>query len=353
MVFKGIIDRQPTTKDVLMRGLGSVAGQAIPSFAQSFLQNRQSKKIGEAAKQLTGHDISALPPEFQAKFLDQFAKQQAKQKLLESFLNKNIKPQAGEPLSSPEADLDRSPMDLSSLSSKERGALALVDPNLARLSLEEEKLAHKKSSEQQKLALQETKDYRDSLSSQSRGATELEPVLDQMERLISKGKLTNPVIAKLADKFGLVGILDPSSQQFNALSVGFLKDAKNIFGSRVTNFDLQTYIDKIPRLAQTDQGKKVLIDNFRTLGEASKTRNKVKNQIIRENKGTPPFDLEEEVNRRASPELDKLSEKFNRSFLEASKSPSGKIFMKSPDGIFGEVPPDRLQEALQKGYSLA
>lgn len=221
---------------------------------------------------------------------------------------------------------------------------------LAHQQLEKKKFEYKKASDEKNFAIKETEDYRNHIKQQARSAEELSPVLDQMETLIKSGKLTSPVISKIADKFGLVGLLDPSSQQFQALSIGFLKDAKNIFGSRVTNYDLQTYLDKIPRLTQTDAGKRTLIDNFRTLGEASKIKNKIKNKIIKENGGVPPLDLEEQVSKESAPELDKLSEKFNKSFY--TKSKSGKVLMRHPSGALGEVSEESVKDAMKKGYSL-
>ena len=229
---------------------------------------------------------------------------------------------------------------------------AAGEHELAKLETERAKAGIKQSGEEKKLAFQETKDYRTHIDEQARAAKELDPVLDQMERLIKSKKLTNPIIAKLADKFGFLGLLDPSSQQFQGLSVGFLSNAKNIFGARLTNLDVQTYLDKIPRLAQTDSGKQVMIDNFRTLGEASKVRNNIKNQILKENKGIPPLDLEQQVDEKAMSELDKLAEKFNKSFYESSRTASGKILMRHRNGTLGEVPEDKVKSAIEKGYQL-
>lgn len=242
-------------------------------------------------------------------------------------------------------------IDLNELSPEQEIALGQMNPALSRVVSESKKRAQKQASESTSRAFSETKPYRERLEEQFRSAKDLDPILSQMENLIKRGKLSNPVIAKLADKFGLVGLLNPNSQQFQALSVGFLQNAKNIFGARVTNYDIQTYMDKIPRLAQTDAGKNALIDNFRALGKAAEVRNKVKNKIIKENNGIPPMNIEERVEERAAPELDKLFSEFNRSMLQ-NKSQSGKILMRHPNGALGEVPEDKVNEAVQKGYVL-
>jgi hypothetical protein len=64
------------------------------------------------------------------------------------------------------------------------------------------------SQQKERLAeLKETKDYRDKVSTQAIAARELKPTLDQMEKLVKSGKLTAPVISKLAKEFGVIGLL--------------------------------------------------------------------------------------------------------------------------------------------------
>jgi hypothetical protein len=109
-------------------------------------------------------------------------------------------------------------------------------------------------------------------------------------------------------------------------------------------------------LAQTDEGKKVLIDNFRTLGEVARIRNHAKNDILRENRNVPPLDLEEQVNKRSKPLIDKEAKKFNSS-LKVAKKVSGSdkdtIEVVSPDGTRGRIPADRLSDAMKKGFKKA
>lgn len=361
------LQRSPSFGEQLASGIGQGLSKAVDFTSQmgmeKFKQSQRKKLIEDVER-------GSAPQNFADQ--NQPQKEDLRQKFLDSLPElENLKQQTmGEDLTPQDLDeiwehvnkVAQQPMQQTQQQAQDPASAArmrqkkyamLGEHELARVAGDEAKSFEKKSGEEKKLAFDETKDFRKHVTQQSRSATELEPVLGQMERLIKQGKLTNPVIAKLADKFGLVGLLDPTSQQFQALAVGFLRDAKNIFGSRVTNLDLQTYIDKIPRLAQTDEGKKALIDNFRTLGEAAKIRDKTKNEIIKQNKGIPPMDLEEQVTERSAPKIDKLSEKFNRSFYETSRGASGKIRMRHPiNGILGEVSEDRVQDALQKGYVL-
>lgn len=358
-----IIPEAPSFGMQFARSMGAGLGAGISKGADLGMQMALEKYKQKQRQELMGK-IEADQSQGTAKELQGQPQEDIRQKFLEAL--PQIEQAAGRELSPQDLDAIWNKMSQPQLQQqatqqsgqesdpflKAKKYAAAGEHELARLETERAKSGIKKSASEQKLAFDETKDYRTHVAEQARSAEELEPVLNQMERLIKSKKLTNPVVSKLADKFGVVGLLDPTSQQFNALSVGFLKDAKTIFGSRVTNFDLETYLDKIPRLAQTDAGKKALIDNFRTLGEASKIRNKAKNQIIKQNKGVPPLDLEEQVSEKVSPQLDKLAEKFNKSFYESSRSASGKYLMRHPNGTLGEVPQDKIEEAIKKGYQL-
>lgn len=342
-----VLQRKPSFGEQIGSGIGAGFSSGLASGAQEASRHKQ------------------MLAQIQAKEL---AKIEGKQKLYDLLYGKNPQPEErfGDQMAPQEMgeDFSRSVMkepqqNEQPYSDKQIEVAAMFDPNVARqmqeankASFRREQFEHGKRKEERDFAYKETAPYRTEIDKQARSAKDLEPVLSQMENLINNGKLTNPVIAKLADKFGVVGLLDPKSQQFNALSIGFLKDAKNIFGARVTNYDLQTYLDKIPRLVQTDQGKKALIDNFKTLGKASKLKKQAANEIIKQNGGIPPIDLEERVEEKVAPEMEKLASEFNKSFIESSRSPSGKIRMRNPNGQLGEVSESDVQKAIQKGYSL-
>lgn len=249
-----------------------------------------------------------------ASALDKYQKSEELKSILSSIYPKNQMPLADQGgTDSPQIPQAPIPQNQTpKLSPAQILAISSRNPQLAKLLQDQQYHSAKIGFQEKKLALDETKDYRNTVQKQAQSASELEPVLNQMENLINTGKLSNPIIAKFADKFGLIGLLDPTSQQYQGLSVGFFKDLKNLFGAAVSDLDLTTYINKIPQLTQTDKGKRVLIDNFRVLGEASQVRNRIKNQIVRENGGIPPLDLQEQVEKKSAPILNKLGEKFNK-----------------------------------------
>lgn len=122
------------------------------------------------------------------------------------------------------------------------------------------------------------------------------------------GALISPVATML--RYGQRGI-SPDTQEFEKLSAEFIRDVKSIFGSRITNLDLETFLKSIPTLENTDFGKKAIIKNMRIFNKGKEARVKVMNDIIKENGGKRPFDLHAQVEERVAPMLDRISKQFN------------------------------------------
>ena len=140
-----------------------------------------------------------------------------------------------------------------------------------------------------------------------------------METLVKKGNLVGSLWGSLLETathgiFGLGidlhSLLHPDSQEFRKLSSDFLKDAKDTFGSRLTNYDVKTFLSTVPTLSQSDAGKLRVIRNLRSFNEAALARKKALDDIIKENGGRRPANLDTLVEERVSPLLDSLATKF-------------------------------------------
>jgi len=191
-----------------------------------------------------------------------------------------------------------------------------------RRELNEKKLQaaeRKETNAQQAKIDKETKPFYDEIAKGAKSALESNKRLDRMEELISKGNLTNPVWASLiktASKgiFGLgldLGFLTSAdSQEFDKLSTDFLKNAKDIFGSRITDADMSAFLKTVPSLTQSDAGKKRVIENLRSFNQAALIKKNAANAIIKENGGKRPANFDALVDERVAPQLDALATKF-------------------------------------------
>lgn len=215
------------------------------------------------------------------------------------------------------------------------GAGNLTQKDLAKLHSEQRKELTKAQAEANK----ETKAYYDDVLDSSKSAHHNDIRLKRMEHLIEKGSL--PVAAfynlwssleesEAPGKIPVVGgvlnaithgigwaaksiqknITSRDTEEFEKLSNDFVRDAKSIFGARITDQDLRTFMQMVPTLAQTDNGKKHIIRNMKLFNEAAQDEARVMKEIIKENGGVRPFDLRERVEERLKVKKNDLAEKF-------------------------------------------
>jgi flagellar motor protein MotB len=103
----------------------------------------------------------------------------------------------------------------------------------------------------------------------------------------------------------------PNTEEFEKLSNDFIKDAKTIFGSRITDADLKAFMATIPTLGQTDEGKLAIINNMKMFNKGSRIRAEAVKDAIRENDNRRPANLQLIVEDRIRPQLDRLAEEFS------------------------------------------
>jgi hypothetical protein len=179
--------------------------------------------------------------------------------------------------------------------------------------------------------LKETKPYVDALKDKEKASKEADLRLKRMETLIGKGNLPNAAwwsaLTKLENAPYISGLTAPFAEllkggtkwysgnpadieEFEKLSSEFVKNAKQYFGSRITQKEVEMFMQTVPTLMQTDGGKKKLIENIRSLNELTEIEAKAARSIIKENGGIPPIDIEQQVQDRIGSKLDKIAKKF-------------------------------------------
>lgn len=122
------------------------------------------------------------------------------------------------------------------------------------------------------------------------------------------GALVAPMANLLGGKFSTGNPKD--IEEFEKLSQDFTKGAKDIFGARITNFDLENFLKMIPTLSQTDQGKLAIAENMKSFNDAIHAKTDAMKQIIASNGGKIPDNLELLIEEVAKPRLDEIAEKM-------------------------------------------
>jgi hypothetical protein len=184
---------------------------------------------------------------------------------------------------------------------------------------------------QRQANVKETKEYVDALKNKEKAAKEADLRLKRMETLIDKGNLPNAALwsglSKLEHAPFISGLTAPFAEllkggvkwysgnpadieEFEKLSSEFVKNAKQYFGSRITQKEVELFMNTVPSLMQTDSGKKKLIENIRSLNELSEIEAKAARSIIKANGGVPPIDIEQQVQDMIGNKLDKVAKEF-------------------------------------------
>lgn len=209
-------------------------------------------------------------------------------------------------------------------------------PLLARPSAAQKAAEVKAQRAEQAAVDKRTQKFYDETLDKSESAKSSNLRLEKMEKLIEKGKLPISTLynvlknlEELSTSHGLVsqalgGLISPiatvlrgvqrrtspDTEEFEKLSADFIKEAKPIFGARITDTDLRAFMQTIPTLSQSDQGKRKIINNIKILNEGSIVKAKALKDIIKENGGKRPDNIRELVEEKSKQELDKIAKKF-------------------------------------------
>lgn len=275
--------------------IGAGLGQGLSALAQDKFRSMQADKF---AKSLQGIGVA---PQV-AQFLSQQSPEVQQQFI--SRLDFGDIGQGGMP--------GTTTVDQKGLSSKEVSGIRGVS---LRPTKEEQKMIH----EERKMINKEVFPYFKEIQQKAKGAKESNVRLDRMEELIQSGKLNSPQFSGLLKtlKHGvwgvgldLTGTLSPESQEFEKISGDFVKNAKDVFGNRITDTDLKSFLATIPNLSQSNEGKAAVIRNLKLMNRAAEVREKAARDLYRKYKGKLPLDFESQVEDSAKPDLDAIAAEF-------------------------------------------
>ncbi len=197
---------------------------------------------------------------------------------------------------------------------------------LANLAMKKQKLSQqeRKMSQEERLSrFKETKDIRKEIFEKSRAARQNITDLDRMTELESKGKLDTPGYVEFLKRsgFDIQALMEPDSEEFEKVKAGFLKNAKQIFGARISNFELEAFLKSIPSLSQSPEGRKRVIANLKRFNQMDLAYNHSLREIMKKEKGVPPLDLMERLDKKVEKKAVAISDQFKKDLLR--KVPKG------------------------------
>lgn len=245
------------------------------------------------------------------------------QQFLHALANPELTPRSQNPLFGPQIQAQQLPQQAPVQQQPQ------VQPNLAGQTPQETAIEKKarliadafKSTEQRKLeseerrsAFKETKESREKILEEAKTAKKELRDLNELEELNSKGDLDTPGYIEFLERSGLDinALKNPDSEQFQNIARNFLAGAKEYYGGRVSNNEMEQFLKNIPSLSQSPEGRKRVIAQMKNLAQAKLAYADTMSEIIKENKGIPPLDLGEQIYERIDVRLDKLHEQFKK-----------------------------------------
>jgi arsenate reductase-like glutaredoxin family protein/molybdenum-dependent DNA-binding transcriptional regulator ModE len=306
-------------------GLGERLGTALGTGLSSGIQGLLSNKLEQMQRQQglaqtqaglsalgISPDIAGLPADLQSIAVKEALarpRNQAYDKALSDLLQGTTSPIDNEQLSqlSPQQKTE-----LTKVALKQRNELQRQKEFETRQGFAEQREVNR-----------ETLPFFQETNKAAKAARDNNTRLQRMNELINSGKLTNPLFYSIlrSTGFDFPALMTADSQEFRKLSTDFLKNAKEVFGSRLTNFDVTTFLQTVPDLALTDEGKKRLITNLENFNNGALLRQQAMNEIIRDNNGRRPANIEELVDERVGPQLDALAEQFAQGTQKSEQQP--------------------------------
>lgn len=216
-----------------------------------------------------------------------------------------------------------------SLSTLNRYEDILRNPKLKpdqRLKIEklaqQERLAERKENrELRKESLAETKEAVHKYRADYRDAKNVLEDTDRMIELEKEKKLDTPGYVEFLKRSGLdiPALMNEGSEEYSKIQQSFLRDAKQYFGGRVSNYEVEQFLKTIPSLSQSPEGRKRVMSNLRRFARLKTAYYKSYRDIIGkpENKGIRPLNLEDQV----EDEVDKLQKQLSNAFKKDLERP--------------------------------
>jgi hypothetical protein len=187
--------------------------------------------------------------------------------------------------------------------------------------------------------------------------SELSPQIKGWQKLNinpSTGELIIPALAS------------PEAQRFVKTINDFTTKAKDSYGARVSNFELDRFMKRLPTLANSPEGRTQIIRQMQIINNINAARELALDQVIDEHGGIRNIDFDQaermadKVSRPMITDLKKeftqidnrLDKQYDKKINETKKNllAPGRVMLEK-DGKKYSVPQNQVKKALSKGYN--
>jgi hypothetical protein len=159
-------------------------------------------------------------------------------------------------------------------------------------------------------------------------------------------------------------LASPEAQLFTKTVADFLTTAKDTFGSRVTNFDIEQFKKRLPSLANTEEGREIILEQMQIINDLNKSNAQAVVEGFDKAGGVRNVDYDrlykginakqKQGQEKAKKELAMLTKravKFDKNEVAKYKKsvPQGHTLMLTPEGQFVNVPNENVSKAEAQG----
>ena len=177
---------------------------------------------------------------------------------------------------------------------------------------------------------------------------ELSPQISGVERLNINPMTGELLIPALASK---------EAQRFVKIVNDFTVQAKDSFGARVSNFELDRFMKRLPTLANSEEGRNEIIQQMKIMNDMNSVYQQTLQNVIDEHGGIRNIDYDEAerlATKQSKKEVERLRKEFKnidssldiqeRKKLDEFKknSPKDKIAVRKSDGEIGYINKDKV-----------
>lgn len=184
--------------------------------------------------------------------------------------------------------------------------------------------------------------------------------LRQLENLKNTGKLnlnwTSQILTDSEGNLRFPSISSPEQQLAQKVIAGWVSRAKDSFGARVTNFDLQSFMKQFPGMRNSPEAWDMITEQMKLIDEINLLHDKAKANVFR-SKGLSKVqqeDVDEMVQERIGPKVAELKERFElvpfAPQIKKAKAAArpGQVLVMLPDKSMHYVSQDQAQMAVEQ-----
>lgn len=193
--------------------------------------------------------------------------------------------------------------------------------------------------------------------------------LNRASALNNSGKLPsglgrlviNPTTGEPYSLASLGESVNKETQAFVKTINDFTAEAKNFFGGRVTNFEVGTFKSRLPTLMNTEEGRRIIIEQMRLMEELQNVYDTTMSSALKHydrNASYPKISeqVDEKVAERQKDIIDRINNIDEASNYLDKKERDPRLkdmkLIQAPDGKFKYMPANKVQEAKSRGYRI-